>query len=184
MWRLLGFSNHIRLAGARGQTFKYIILHQTDGVTGRRAQQMVHNNEWYFIAVGTDADSPVICRFAHSQVKRLSFWSVASVSELDRRDHPEPNWSPQVIDKPIVVLGGGVAGLTVARILAGNDVRCVSYRARMKLGGHVRDWACMATTGACDAIVVPLQISQNTRWLRQNRHNDRMGSVVCASIRR
>jgi heterodisulfide reductase subunit A2 len=50
-----------------------------------------------------------------------------------------------VIDKPIVVIGGGIAGLTVAKTLAANGMRCAIVERRLSLGGHVREWACMAT---------------------------------------
>ncbi|MBI5250455.1 MAG: CoB--CoM heterodisulfide reductase iron-sulfur subunit A family protein [Desulfomonile tiedjei] len=49
------------------------------------------------------------------------------------------------MDKPIVVVGGGIAGLSVAGMLAGNGMRCIIVEREASLGGHVRDWACMAT---------------------------------------
>lgn len=49
------------------------------------------------------------------------------------------------MDKPIVVVGGGVAGLTVAEMLAENGVRCILVERETSIGGHVRDWSCMAT---------------------------------------
>lgn len=50
-----------------------------------------------------------------------------------------------MIEKPIVVLGGGVAGLTVSKILAGNKIPCVIVERDYRLGGNAGNWACMAT---------------------------------------
>lgn len=49
------------------------------------------------------------------------------------------------MDIPIVIVGGGVAGLTVARLLAGNGIKSVIVERESSLGGHVGQWACMAT---------------------------------------
>ncbi len=48
-------------------------------------------------------------------------------------------------DKPIAIIGGGIAGLTVAKLLAGNGIDCTIIESSNTLGGRVRDWACMAT---------------------------------------
>ncbi len=48
-------------------------------------------------------------------------------------------------DKPIAIVGGGIAGLTVAKLLAGNGIDCTIFESSNALGGRVRDWACMAT---------------------------------------
>ncbi len=47
--------------------------------------------------------------------------------------------------RPIVIIGGGVAGLAVAEALAANDLPCVIVEKEEILGGHVKNWACMAT---------------------------------------
>ena len=48
-------------------------------------------------------------------------------------------------EKSVVIVGGGIAGLAVARHLSGNDVDCTIVEKQGSLGGRVRDWACMAT---------------------------------------
>lgn len=45
----------------------------------------------------------------------------------------------------VVIVGGGIAGLAVARYLAGNGIGCTVVERESQLGGKVRDWACMAT---------------------------------------
>ncbi len=47
--------------------------------------------------------------------------------------------------RPIVIIGGGVAGLAVAEALAENDLPCVIVEKKESLGGHVKHWACTAT---------------------------------------
>lgn len=50
-----------------------------------------------------------------------------------------------MIEKSVVIVGGGIAGLAVARTLADNGVRCTVVERDPGLGGHVGNWACMAT---------------------------------------
>lgn len=50
-----------------------------------------------------------------------------------------------MIDKPIFILGGGIAGLRVAKTLADNGVKSSVVERDGNLGGNVRNWACMAT---------------------------------------
>ncbi len=45
----------------------------------------------------------------------------------------------------IVILGGGIAGLTVAKSLADNKLAGIVVEKSGRLGGRVRDWACMAS---------------------------------------
>jgi heterodisulfide reductase subunit A2 len=45
----------------------------------------------------------------------------------------------------IVILGGGIAGLTVAKSLADNKIAGIVVEKSGRLGGRVRDWACMAS---------------------------------------
>lgn len=57
-------------------------------------------------------------------------------------------------DKRILVIGGGIAGLTVARRLAGQGVRVSIVEKASALGGHAAQYACKATDrcvkcGAC-----------------------------------
>lgn len=49
-------------------------------------------------------------------------------------------------DKPVVIVGGGIAGLGVAKALADNNVECVIVEKSDRIGGKVRNWACMAST--------------------------------------
>jgi heterodisulfide reductase subunit A2 len=51
----------------------------------------------------------------------------------------------QELGKSIIILGGGIAGLAVAKHLAGNGLPCTIVEKQDKLGGRVRHWACMAT---------------------------------------
>ena len=46
---------------------------------------------------------------------------------------------------PVLVLGGGVAGLTVAEELARNSVEVLLLEMQSQVGGHGARWACMAT---------------------------------------
>lgn len=47
--------------------------------------------------------------------------------------------------KPVVIIGGGIAGLSVAHLLSRNGVECVVVERNPEMGGHAADWACMAT---------------------------------------
>lgn len=49
------------------------------------------------------------------------------------------------IHHPVVIIGGGVAGLQVANLLSDNGFSSIIVERAQRLGGHVRDWACMAT---------------------------------------
>ena len=54
----------------------------------------------------------------------------------------------------ILIIGGGVAGMSAARALAGQDLGIHLVESRKELGGHAASWACMATDqcqncGAC-----------------------------------
>ncbi|MFH1116303.1 MAG: FAD-dependent oxidoreductase [Pseudomonadota bacterium] len=44
----------------------------------------------------------------------------------------------------VVIVGGGIAGLSVAKSLSGNGLACTLIEKKNNLGGHVRTWACMA----------------------------------------
>jgi heterodisulfide reductase subunit A len=48
-------------------------------------------------------------------------------------------------NRPIVILGGGVAGLAVADALAENGLPCMIVERETALGGRVKNWACTAT---------------------------------------
>jgi heterodisulfide reductase subunit A2 len=48
-------------------------------------------------------------------------------------------------DKNVVIIGGGVAGLAVAKSLANNGISSTIVERDDRLGGRVRQWACMAT---------------------------------------
>jgi heterodisulfide reductase subunit A-like polyferredoxin len=48
-------------------------------------------------------------------------------------------------EMPVLVLGGGVAGLTAAEELARNGVRVLLLEKQGQVGGHAVRWACMAT---------------------------------------
>jgi len=53
----------------------------------------------------------------------------------------------QVTQQDVVIIGGGVAGLAVAKALAGNGIASTVVEKSGHLGGLVRQWACMATDG-------------------------------------
>jgi heterodisulfide reductase subunit A2 len=50
-----------------------------------------------------------------------------------------------VVAKPVVIAGGGIAGLAVAKVLSDSGVASVVAERSQHLGGNVRNWACMAT---------------------------------------
>ena len=50
-----------------------------------------------------------------------------------------------VLNKPVVIVGGGIAGLTVSHALCENGFPSVVVEKSNHVGGRVRDWACMAT---------------------------------------
>jgi heterodisulfide reductase subunit A len=58
--------------------------------------------------------------------------------------------------RPVLVLGGGVAGLTVAEELARNGVEVLLLEKQGQVGGHAARWACMATERCqkCSACIV------------------------------
>ncbi len=49
------------------------------------------------------------------------------------------------LSKSVVILGGGIAGLAVAKALSDNGLDCTIVEKQESPGGRVRDWACMAT---------------------------------------
>ncbi len=49
-------------------------------------------------------------------------------------------------NKSAVVIGSGVAGLTTARLLSLNGLDVTVLEQSSKIGGHVSDWSCKATT--------------------------------------
>jgi heterodisulfide reductase subunit A2 len=49
-------------------------------------------------------------------------------------------------DRPVVIIGAGVAGLAVAKALSENGINSVLVEKRPRLGGHSGEWACKATT--------------------------------------
>ncbi|MGO9569162.1 MAG: FAD-dependent oxidoreductase, partial [Desulfomonilaceae bacterium] len=49
-------------------------------------------------------------------------------------------------EKPVVIIGGGIGGLAVAKSLLANGIGCAIVEKENHLGGRVRDWACMATS--------------------------------------
>ena len=48
------------------------------------------------------------------------------------------------LQQPVVIVGGGIAGLSVAKSLSDNGLNCILVEKGDELGGHVRNWACMA----------------------------------------
>jgi len=59
-------------------------------------------------------------------------------------------------DRCVLVVGGGVAGLTVATALADRGLRTILVERSTELGGHAAAWACMATDecARCSACMV------------------------------
>ncbi|MDQ1240335.1 MAG: heterodisulfide reductase subunit, partial [Thermodesulfobacteriota bacterium] len=49
------------------------------------------------------------------------------------------------MNKRVIIVGGGVAGLAVAEALDENGLSSVIIEKQETLGGHVQNWACMAT---------------------------------------
>lgn len=69
-------------------------------------------------------------------------------------------------EMPVLVLGGGVAGLTAAEELARNGVRVLLLEKGNQVGGHAVRWACMATErcqkcSACVAVDVKRRVLEN-----------------------
>jgi len=52
---------------------------------------------------------------------------------------------PASEEKRVIILGGGIAGLAVARLLSQNNLTFSLIEKSDRLGGHVKQWACMAT---------------------------------------
>jgi heterodisulfide reductase subunit A len=50
-----------------------------------------------------------------------------------------------MVENPVIIVGGGTAGLAVAKILIDSGQMCMIVERDSSLGGHVRNWACMAT---------------------------------------
>ena len=62
----------------------------------------------------------------------------------------------------VIVIGGGVAGITVAGALADLGISVTLVEQNHRLGGHAAQWACMATDecARCSACVVQDQLSR------------------------
>ncbi|NQU22025.1 MAG: CoB--CoM heterodisulfide reductase iron-sulfur subunit A family protein [Candidatus Nealsonbacteria bacterium] len=62
----------------------------------------------------------------------------------------------------VIVVGGGIAGMTVARAVANLGIGVTLVERGHQLGGHAANWACMATDecARCSACLVQDQISQ------------------------
>ncbi|MBI4963160.1 MAG: CoB--CoM heterodisulfide reductase iron-sulfur subunit A family protein [Desulfomonile tiedjei] len=50
-----------------------------------------------------------------------------------------------MVKEPVIIIGGGVAGLSVAKTLIDSGIDCTIIEKGVGLGGHAHDWACMAT---------------------------------------
>ena len=48
-------------------------------------------------------------------------------------------------DKRVIIIGGGIAGLATAKLLSEQNISFTLVEKSERLGGHTRDWACMAT---------------------------------------
>ena len=59
-------------------------------------------------------------------------------------------------ERKILVVGGGLAGLAVGKLLSENRIPFALVEKTDKLGGHSQNWACMATEGclSCQACLV------------------------------
>ncbi|HUU03488.1 MAG TPA: FAD-dependent oxidoreductase [Myxococcota bacterium] len=64
--------------------------------------------------------------------------------------------------KDVIVVGGGIAGLTVAKAVANQGMRVALVEQGDHLGGHAGDWACMATDecARCSACLVQEEIAR------------------------
>jgi heterodisulfide reductase subunit A len=62
----------------------------------------------------------------------------------------------------VIVVGGGIAGMTVADAVANLGIRVTLVEQGSRLGGHAANWACMATDecAKCSACLVEDQISR------------------------
>jgi heterodisulfide reductase subunit A len=62
----------------------------------------------------------------------------------------------------VIVVGGGIAGMTVAGALANIGIGVTLVERKGRLGGHAANWACMATEecARCSACLVQEQISK------------------------
>ena len=62
----------------------------------------------------------------------------------------------------VIVVGGGIAGMTVAGAVANLGIGVTLVERDCRLGGHAANWACMATEvcARCSACLVEDQISQ------------------------
>jgi heterodisulfide reductase subunit A2 len=65
-------------------------------------------------------------------------------------------------DTDVIVVGGGIAGLTVAKAVANQGMRVTLVEQGDHLGGHAGDWACMATDecARCSACLVQEEIAR------------------------
>jgi heterodisulfide reductase subunit A len=62
----------------------------------------------------------------------------------------------------VIVVGGGIAGMTVASALANLGIGVTLVERKGRLGGHAANWACMATEecARCSACLVQDQVSR------------------------
>lgn len=51
--------------------------------------------------------------------------------------------------KPVAIIGGGIAGITVAQELSNYSIPSVIIEKQNTLGGRAADWPCMAVKGQC-----------------------------------
>ncbi|MFH0823287.1 MAG: FAD-dependent oxidoreductase [Pseudomonadota bacterium] len=58
-----------------------------------------------------------------------------------------------IMHRPVVIIGAGPAGLSLALSLSENGIRSIVVDREERLGGHARQWACMATD-ACTGCFV------------------------------
>ncbi|MFH0958561.1 MAG: FAD-dependent oxidoreductase [Pseudomonadota bacterium] len=59
-------------------------------------------------------------------------------------------------ERKVLVVGAGLAGLAVGKSLSDNHIPFVLVEKEEKMGGHSKNWACMATTGclSCHSCLV------------------------------